>query len=629
MQVAKEQHHKPGLFYCDRFVIKICGRVGEGCRCGLLKVSSQMSRCCWVKVMRFPKRLERVSALLPQSSLIFSPSLPQTPALPDPGPANDATRQKQIPFRKTRKACLTRADECEESLTINPTQNQFCPNCAASKKQTPISLFMKLTLIILAALSWAFSSFAQTPPCREFNPVAQVGVVANSSLVEVSGVVVSRQNPNILWVHNDSGDTARVFALNPAGTHAGIFYLDAAVNVDWEDFAIGPGPIQGQDYLYLSDTGDNNLIYTSITIYRVPEPALTGLTLPITATLTGVETLRMQYPAGARYDAETLLVDPVTGNIYVVTRDRALTGTTYVFRYPWPQRPDVLFTLELVATINSSIEIKGGDVSAAGDWVILRPHSKTQPVNGMLWYRPAGSALESVFATTPCPAPLVFEPQGEAIGFTPDGTGYYTISEGAAQPIYFYGLLTPPAAPDKGTASALSDTQIRLSWSDNANNETGYFVDRSTDGVNYGPPVVLAANATGFTDSGLTASTLYWYRVTAHNNAGYSASLILTATTTARPPAPPSAPSGLTATAVSKTQINLLWTDTPNEDGYRIERSTDGTKFTQIDSVGANITSFANSGLTGNKLYYYRVRAYNVGGSSAYSIIASARTPKR
>jgi hypothetical protein len=89
----------------------------------------------------------------------------------------------------------------------------------------------------------------------------------------------------------------------------------------------------------------------------------------------------------------------------------------------------------------------------------------------------------------------------------------------------------------------------------------------------------------------------------------------------------PTAPTGLTATAASRSQINLAWTDTSDsESGFRIERSTNGTKFQQIATVGANVTSFASTGLSRDRTYYYRVRAYNSAGSSPYSNVASART---
>jgi hypothetical protein len=90
---------------------------------------------------------------------------------------------------------------------------------------------------------------------------------------------------------------------------------------------------------------------------------------------------------------------------------------------------------------------------------------------------------------------------------------------------------------------------------------------------------------------------------------------------------PPAAPSNLTATRLNNTRIRINWQDNSNnEDGFKIERSTDGVNFTQIATVGANTTSFTNSGLSRNTTYYYRVRAFNQAGDSAYSNVASATT---
>jgi hypothetical protein len=93
-------------------------------------------------------------------------------------------------------------------------------------------------------------------------------------------------------------------------------------------------------------------------------------------------------------------------------------------------------------------------------------------------------------------------------------------------------------------------------------------------------------------------------------------------------PAPPSA---LTATAVSRTQINLSWTDNAdNETGFRIERckNVNCTNFVQITQVGANVTTFADTTVAKNSMYSYRVRAFNTAGNSAYSNTANAKTPK-
>jgi PKD repeat protein len=91
---------------------------------------------------------------------------------------------------------------------------------------------------------------------------------------------------------------------------------------------------------------------------------------------------------------------------------------------------------------------------------------------------------------------------------------------------------------------------------------------------------------------------------------------------------PPTAPSALTAAAVSSSQINLQWADNAgNETEFKLERSTDGISFSEIATLGANVTSYSDTGLNGTTTYYYRVRASNASGNSAYSGTASATTP--
>jgi RHS repeat-associated protein len=92
-------------------------------------------------------------------------------------------------------------------------------------------------------------------------------------------------------------------------------------------------------------------------------------------------------------------------------------------------------------------------------------------------------------------------------------------------------------------------------------------------------------------------------------------------------PVPP-APTGLTATAGGPSRVNLSWSDVPNETGFSVERSTDGSTFTRVGQVGAHVTAYADTGLAGGTTYDYRVRATSAAGDSPDSATAGATTPE-
>jgi titin len=183
---------------------------------------------------------------------------------------------------------------------------------------------------------------------------------------------------------------------------------------------------------------------------------------------------------------------------------------------------------------------------------------------------------------------------------------------------------TLPAAPSNLVATSDSNTSISLSWVDNSDNETEFRIERGTTST--GPFTQIAATSVGVTaysNTLLTASTTYYYRVRANNSAGDSAvSNVATATTR------PAAPSGLVATSASSTSISLSWVDNSNnETEFRIERGTTSTgPFAQIATTLAGVTTYSDTGLTVSTTYHYRVRANSIAGDSDYSNVADATT---
>src|SRR6202171_1802064 len=185
----------------------------------------------------------------------------------------------------------------------------------------------------------------------------------------------------------------------------------------------------------------------------------------------------------------------------------------------------------------------------------------------------------------------------------------------------------PPTAPTNLAATAAGSSQINLSWNNTSTSETGVKIERSTDNVTFTQITVAGATAVSYSDSGLSASTTYFYRVRATSAFGDSPYSNTASATTQSPPPPPTAPTNLAATAVGTSQINLSWTNTStSQTGVKIERSTNNVNFTQITVAGATAVSYSDSGLSASTTYFYRVRATSASGDSPYSNTASATT---
>ena len=287
----------------------------------------------------------------------------------------------------------------------------------------------------------------------EFGDRLDLGLINNDSLNEASGLAASRRNPNILWTHNDSGDENRVFAIDANGNHLGTFLIEGTEARDWEDIAVGPGPAEGQQYLYIGDIGDNLSQFDIKYIYRVREPEVNRNQSPVEATLSEVETIAFQFPDGKR-DAETLMVDPLTKDIYIVSKRES---NVRVYRAPYPQSTTKTITLEYVATLNLN-NVVVGDISPSGNEVVIKTYSAIY-----YWRKPPGEKCWKMFEKDPVSVPYIPEPQGEAVCWRADGLGYYTLSEepaGIPSHLYFYPRLNAGSFGQSKSTRSFHLTQV-------------------------------------------------------------------------------------------------------------------------------------------------------------------------
>ncbi|MBA3481909.1 MAG: hypothetical protein H0T51_08855 [Pirellulales bacterium] len=268
----------------------------------------------------------------------------------------------------------------------------------------------------------------------------ELGRIKIKPLQEVSGIAASRRHEDVLWMHND-GEAKHVFAVKTSGKVAAQVKIPEAVE-DVEDMAIGPGPEEGVDYLYLGDIGDNDGNRREVRVIRFAEPSLDHERGQ--PKVRDAEVIRLQYPDGP-HDAEALLVDSATGDLIIVTKEDR-RARAYVARAASLSDQVSHVTLEESASPDVGL-VSAGDISSDGHWVLLRNEEQ-----GWLWERAPGESLADALQRPPQLVPARGRTQGnngESIAFGPVGQSYYTVSEGKDERIYEFRLprAVTPASP--------------------------------------------------------------------------------------------------------------------------------------------------------------------------------------
>lgn len=278
------------------------------------------------------------------------------------------------------------------------------------------------TLAALAAV--AATVIPGTARADEDGP-KKLCTIKDPRIGESSGLAASRRHPGIVYTFNDSGGRAQVFALGPDCRTRATLTLAGAGNRDWEAMALGP------DGIYVGDIGDNlDGAWPYVTVYRIPEPsALRSQTLHATA-------YRIKYADGPR-NAETMMIDPRTGRLYIASK---AFGDSL---YEGPKR---------LRTSGYNVMHKVGGAPFYATDGAFAPDGRTFVIRGY-WDAEIYRAPDKKIADVSVPG----QKQGEGITFTADGRSLLLSSEGADQPLWQVPVpanALPKRTPSKSPASS-------------------------------------------------------------------------------------------------------------------------------------------------------------------------------
>ena len=275
----------------------------------------------------------------------------------------------------------------------------------------------------------------QPQQSKLYGPPQKIGSLKSKAIDESSGLVASRSMPGKYWTHNDSGDGPFIYLIDEHGESFGVCRVSGAQAVDWEDISIGPGPEVGKNYLYIGDIGDNDSVRKEIVVYRVVEPTQveTTSTKSKPQLTEPAEAIHLRYPDGS-HDAEALLVNPATGDIYIVTK--------VALARPWVYEATAPFAAGETVSLKRLIELRipnpfggvitGGSVSPDGRHVALCDYFQA--------YELVLPATSSNFADI-WKQPIVSfnfgkREQGESIAYRLDGKALLGTSEGKDAAIF-------------------------------------------------------------------------------------------------------------------------------------------------------------------------------------------------
>jgi hypothetical protein len=257
----------------------------------------------------------------------------------------------------------------------------------------------------------------QTPGADDpvFESAPKLFPITPGIIDEASGIADSYSNVGFLWVELDSDNPPVLHLLKHDGKHGHTVFLKGIQNRDWEDIALSNGPQTSKKYLYLAETGDNNQVYAHYAIYRFIEPKIEK-----NDTVSNINKIQFKYPDGS-HDAEAILVDGASKDIFIITK-RDNFSKVYKLSYPSYESEGMH-----VASHIMDLPYKGvtsAAISPAQDEILIKTYSKVY-----YYKRKSGETIEQTLQHNFRILPYQVEAQGEAICFSNQHDGFFTLSE--------------------------------------------------------------------------------------------------------------------------------------------------------------------------------------------------------
>ena len=252
----------------------------------------------------------------------------------------------------------------------------------------------------------------------QFETAPEQFPIATGMIDEASGLAASAAMPGYLWTIQDSGQPNSLYLISKDGKTIKEYPVPGSNNHDWEEVAVGPGPDNGISYAYIADIGNNNQPVTSTnTIYRIPE--ITGADGSFSQS--ALQKITFSYPDGPR-DAEALIVDPVTKDIFILSKEMQSTN---IYRLAFPQSTTDVSVAEKVGTVPGVAIATASSISRDGSEIVVRTY-----LGVYYWKRSAGETVgQTLVKSATKTLTVALEPQGEAICFENESKGFYTLSE--------------------------------------------------------------------------------------------------------------------------------------------------------------------------------------------------------